>query len=305
MPAYNRESFIEKAVESIRSQTYPHWKLVIADDGSTDKTLSIAKSLARKDNRIEVIELNHSGTCIARNAAISRADSQTVFVGFLDSDDVWYPDALHTLVEALLFNKDCVGSHGIARIVRMNGNSYSTERTQTWPSARKGIKGFVPRDLSTRSTTEFAMLVYGNFVPIGATLVYRWVFDKIGQFNPNIFIYDDWDMWIRVSSLGPFAFVNRELYEYRIHSENSPKPQEKMFGQEKEIFSTIYHSEHLTDHQRIILKRGYRMHQLYHSKDYVRYAVKKLMRGKLASSAIEFGRALERVACALSIRPFD
>jgi glycosyltransferase involved in cell wall biosynthesis len=275
------------------------------DDGSTDKTLSIAKDLMRKDNRIEVIELNHSGVGVARNTAISRADSQTLFVGFLDSDDVWYPDALQTLVEAVRSNKDCVGSHGVARIVHTDANAPSTESPPTWPSDRKGIKGFFPRDFSASNITDFAMLVYGNFVPIGATLVYRWVFDKVGQFNPNIYIYDDWDMWIRVSSVGPFAFVNKELYEYRIHSANSPKPQEKIFVQEKEIFSTIYKSEYLTDHQRRTLKRGYRLHQLYHCKDYLRYSAKKFIRGKFASSTLEFGRALQRAACAFSFKPFD
>jgi hypothetical protein len=149
------------------------------------------------------------------------------------------------------------------------------------------------------------MLVYGNFVPIGATLVHKWVFDKVGQFNPKIHIYEDWDMWIRISSIGPFAFVNKELYKYRVHVANSPRPPEKMFIQEKEIYSGIFKSTYLTDPQRKTLMRGYRVHQLHHSKDYFRTGFKKFLRGKIVSSVKELKMAFGRISCALSFKPFD
>jgi glycosyltransferase involved in cell wall biosynthesis len=305
MPAFNRESFIEEAVQSVRNQTYTHWKLIIVDDGSTDKTVTIAKDLAQKDNRIEIVELNHSGECTARNTALSRADSKTEFVAFLDSDDVWDPDLLETLVESLRANKDCVGSHGIARIIDTDGKPYSLGKAKTWPAERKGIKGFLPRKFNGTKTTDFAMLVFGNFVPIGATLVHKWVFEKVGKFNPKTFIFPDWEMWIRISSLGPFAFVNRELYKYRVHSSNAPRPGKMIFAQEKQFFSSIYNADNLTDPQRTTLKNGYRLHQLYHGRDHVRRGARKLMRGKLSSSAVEFKMAIERVSCALALNPFD
>jgi glycosyltransferase involved in cell wall biosynthesis len=305
MPAFNREAFIEEAVQSVQNQTYPHWKLVIVDDGSTDKTLTIAKDLAQKDDRIELVELNHSGECNARNTALSYADSNTEFVAFLDSDDVWDPDLLKILIEALRTNKECVGSHGIARIVDTDGKPYSLGRARTWPAARKGVKGFLPRKFDKTNTTDFAMLVFGNFVPIGATLVHRWVFDKVGKFNPNTFIFPDWEMWIRISSLGPFAFINRELYKYRVHPANAPRPEKMIFAQEKQFFTSIYNADNLTDRQRTTLKTGYRLHQLYHGRDYVRRGARKLMRGKLSSSAKEFKMAIGRVSCALALNPFD
>jgi glycosyltransferase involved in cell wall biosynthesis len=305
MPAYNREALIAEAIASVRSQTYPHWRLVIVDDASTDSTLQIAKKLAQNDTRIEVLEMNHCGCSAARNAALSRVNSQIEFIGFLDSDDVWYPDALTTLVQTLRSNQDCVGSHGVALIVDSNGNPHRSGSVQVWPPNRKGIKGFIPRDYSASSKTDFTMLVYGNFVPIGATLVRKWVFDKVGQFNPNIYACEDWEMWIRISSIGPFAYVNKELYKYRVHASNSPRPPDKLFLQEKEIFSGIYKSSYITNSQRTTLIRGYRAHQFHHCKDYFRSGLKKALRWKLARSAKEFRIALGRLTCALAFKPFN
>uniref|UniRef100_UPI00397D36C0 glycosyltransferase family 2 protein n=1 Tax=Salmonella sp. SAL04269 TaxID=3159847 RepID=UPI00397D36C0 len=54
MTAYNRQAFIAEAVESVLASTYPHFELIIVDDGSRDDTVSIAQSYAAKDNRIKV-----------------------------------------------------------------------------------------------------------------------------------------------------------------------------------------------------------------------------------------------------------
>ena len=305
MPAFNRESFIAEAIDSVRSQTYPNWKLVIVDDGSTDQTVSIAKGLAQKDERIEIIELNHKGECHARNTALTRADSKTEFVAFLDSDDVWDSDLLQTLIESLRLHGNYVGSHGIARIVDTNGRASSPGKGETWPGVRKGIKGFFPRNCKASSPTDFSMLVYGNFVPIGATLVRRLVFDKVGAFNPQTFIYPDWEMWMRISSLGPFAFVNKTLYKYRIHEKNTPKPKEMIFAQEKQFFASIYNNGNLTKEQRKKLKRGFRFHQLQHSITYFKSSVKELMQGKLSSSSKEFTFGILQALYACAFRPLD
>jgi glycosyltransferase involved in cell wall biosynthesis len=305
MPAFNRENFIAEAINSVRNQTYPHWKLVIVDDGSTDNTVHIAKRLAQEDRRIEIIELSHSGEANARNTALSHADSKTEFIAFLDSDDVWDSDALQTLIDSIRLHENCVGAHGVARITDSNGMPHSLGKSEVWPALRKRIKGFFPRKVVESNPTDFSMLVYSNYVPLGATLVRKWVFDKVGTFNKNTLIYPDWEIWMRISSLGPFAFINKELYKYRIHAGNIPKPAKMIFAQEKQFFSNIYKEGNLTAEQQITLKQGYRMHQLYHGMHFFRSSVKKFMRGRLSDSVRELLMALDPVCSAFAFKPFD
>ncbi|GAA3574512.1 glycosyltransferase family 2 protein [Marinobacter xestospongiae] len=101
MPAYNAEETLAEAVASVRSQTYPHWELLIVDDGSSDQTLAIAKVQASQDERIRVIALTSpsGGPAIPRNHAM--AESSGRYQAFLDADDQWLPEKLATQVAAM------------------------------------------------------------------------------------------------------------------------------------------------------------------------------------------------------------
>ena len=98
MPAYNCESTILGALESVRCQTYSNWELLIHDDGSTDKTAEKLSKELQRDSRVtySVFE-NNSGASAARNSAIQRA--RGVYVCFLDADDYWLPHKLQNQLE--------------------------------------------------------------------------------------------------------------------------------------------------------------------------------------------------------------
>ena len=88
MPAYNCEKFLEQAVHSVISQTYTDWKLIIIDDCSKDGTCRLAKELAERDARIELLcNDQNQGVSRTRNRGIKEA--KTEWIAFLDSDDVW------------------------------------------------------------------------------------------------------------------------------------------------------------------------------------------------------------------------
>lgn len=89
-PTYNSSSYIESAVTSIINQTYTNWELLIVDDCSSDKTLTIASEFAKLDSRITIFRNNKNmGAAAARNLAMSHAKGD--FLAFLDSDDIWHP----------------------------------------------------------------------------------------------------------------------------------------------------------------------------------------------------------------------
>lgn len=99
-PSYNCARFISETIESIQSQTYQNWELLITDDQSSDDSVSVIESYVSKDPRIKLFRLDkNSGAGVARNNSIKEAKGR--FIAFCDSDDRWYPDKLSRQVNIL------------------------------------------------------------------------------------------------------------------------------------------------------------------------------------------------------------
>ena len=98
MPAYNAERFIEQAINSVLSQTFEDWELIIVDDCSTDATMSIIERLTVGDERVSVVRNEHnSGVAKTRNRGLDLCKGE--FVALLDSDDYWEPEKLAKQLE--------------------------------------------------------------------------------------------------------------------------------------------------------------------------------------------------------------
>lgn len=97
---YNSEAYVAKTIESVMAQTYDSWEMVITDDGSTDRTVSIVEEYASKDSRIKLFKLEkNGGPGVARNNSIQKAQGQ--YIAFLDSDDMWVPDKLERQLDLM------------------------------------------------------------------------------------------------------------------------------------------------------------------------------------------------------------
>ena len=100
MTVYNRQKYLPQAIDSILTQTYPHWQLTIWDDGSTDtSSQKIGREYALSDARIRFIPAPHAGSQHALCAALANANNP--YLGWVDSDDLLAPDALAATVEIL------------------------------------------------------------------------------------------------------------------------------------------------------------------------------------------------------------
>jgi len=92
-PVYNAERFIAETIESVRSQTFTNWELILVDDASTDKSSEILQKYRQMDSRIRSVRLpSNQGAARARNRALKEARGR--FLAFLDSDDLWTPEKL-------------------------------------------------------------------------------------------------------------------------------------------------------------------------------------------------------------------
>lgn len=102
-PAYNSEKYIIDTIQSVKSQTYKNWEMIIVDDYSTDNTVNIVSEEMKKDSRIKLIKLNkNQGAAIARNTGINSAKGR--YIAFLDSDDLWEPNKLEVQLNFMKAN---------------------------------------------------------------------------------------------------------------------------------------------------------------------------------------------------------
>lgn len=99
MTAYNRQRFIAEAIESVLAQTRRDFELIVWDDGSTDRTVEIARQYERHDARICVVAAGHRGNPPSLRDALARARGR--YLGSIDSDDRLAPTALAETAEVL------------------------------------------------------------------------------------------------------------------------------------------------------------------------------------------------------------
>ena len=98
IPAYNSQKYIKKTIESVLSQTYENFEILIIDDASSDETVHEIKKMG--DQRIRIIcNENNMGACASRNRGVSEAKGD--YIAFQDSDDIWHVDKLEICMRTL------------------------------------------------------------------------------------------------------------------------------------------------------------------------------------------------------------
>jgi glycosyltransferase involved in cell wall biosynthesis len=114
IPAHNAERYVGQAIQSVIHQTYPHFEIVVVDDGSTDNTAHIVRSFCENDERVKLLQLPKSGTSNALNAGLSAA--QGTYIARLDADDLCMPHRLQVQLDYLEHNPKIklLGSHAYA-----------------------------------------------------------------------------------------------------------------------------------------------------------------------------------------------
>ena len=100
IPSYNTARFISECIESVLSQTYENWEMIIVDDCSYDSSLEIIGRYVKKDIRIKlIVQAKNSGVATARNKAIEASKGD--YIALLDSDDIWLPSKLEKQISLM------------------------------------------------------------------------------------------------------------------------------------------------------------------------------------------------------------
>ena len=212
IPAYNRQNVIEECINSVLSQSYKNFEIIIIDDGSTDNTVEICRQAAAKDDRIKILFGAHGGVSSARNKGLDAAKGEYIF--FLDSDDIIHPKLLETLVCGLEKNH-----------ASMTGTKSRNCPQQYWLKVRdKFLQDSTPAETTFHEHNEaLRSFFYGRspFDVMSGTMMRR---DLIGdtRYKTDLFIGEDFYFIYENLVKGANAvFLKQQWCLNRIHDNNT------------------------------------------------------------------------------------
>ena len=198
IPTFNRGVKALRSVRSVLAQTYPHFEVLVVDDGSDDTEAM----LRRIDSRVIYMRGGAGGVAAGRNKAIAAATGD--YIAFLDADDWWSPRKL-----------EVIAVH-IARHPEVN---FYYSRVQYVDAERRRL--WVRRLRHTRRSRAYPLLIEANFIVTSAIVVKRSTLQEVGVFDTTLSGCEDWDLWIRIARRCRVCYVTDVLVYYEFLSEGS------------------------------------------------------------------------------------
>lgn len=196
MPLYNKEDFVRATIASVIAQTFTNWRLIVVDDGSSDRSSDVVRSF--DDARIKLVTQSNRGVGPARNAGIHAAKAD--WIAFLDADDVWNADHLAEL--------DII-RRGFPQAALI-GCAFGRFSGYVVPSKQSG--GAAKRRLAR----YFAECARGcELLVTSSAAVRRSAIDDVGHFE-DLPGNEDVELWARLALHGPVAVSARRTVNYRV-----------------------------------------------------------------------------------------
>jgi glycosyltransferase involved in cell wall biosynthesis len=195
---YNYARFLPEAVASALGQTFDALEVIVVDDGSTDETPQVAERW-RDEPRLRYVRQENAGQAAAKNLGIQLA--REPLVAFLDADDRW--DATKLAKQVPRFDRSEVG------VVYSRALFLDADGTTRVPGTPR-------RECTPRAGDITTALLYDNIVPFSSAVVRRSLLQEVGGFDPHLAMAIDWDLWLRLSRLCEFDWVDESLMHYRV-----------------------------------------------------------------------------------------
>ena len=188
IPTYNRKNLLKRALHSASSQTFVPQEIIVVDDGSSDGTKDW---VLERFPYVRYIYQDNSGVSSARNAGIKEAKGS--WIAFLDSDDEWMPDKLEKQETAINDSKEAWLCH----------------TNEVW--VRNSV-----RVNQMKKHQKYGGYVFENCLDIcrispSSVLIKKEVFEMVGLFDESLKVCEDYDLWLRITSVLPIIFLDQPL----------------------------------------------------------------------------------------------
>ena len=221
IPTYNRADYLKSAIESILLQSYTDFEIVISDNASTDHTEAVIKSF--NDARIKYYRNSENlGVVTNHNIAIEKCLGEYIHV--FSDDDLMSRDCL----EKKAFILDSFETVGLvhSNSVTIDSHSEAIDSSNTDENVYNKMKrsklivGLMPKK------AIFNTLYYSwNIITMPSVMLRASILKDLGTFSNNMYLYCDWELWLRIATIHDFYYLGDQTVSYRIHNNNIIKKQ--------------------------------------------------------------------------------
>ncbi len=198
LAVYNGERYLRESLDSVLAQTFADFELLVIDDGSRDKTLSILDEYEAGDTRVRIVSRPNRGLTNTLNQGLELARGQ--FLARMDADDVCMPDRLRIQVAYLREHPECVLVGSRVQLMDPDGRPIKQMCTET-----------------THEQIDAAHLNRGWPVVHPAATMRLSTLREIGGYRDNYNTLEDLDLFLRLAEVGKLANVPEVLLKYRQH----------------------------------------------------------------------------------------
>ena len=210
VPLYNKKEYVTDMLESVRSQSFQDYELIIVDDGSTDGSGQIAERYATHDERLRVVHIKNGGVSHARNIGLEMATG--TYITFIDADDTVATDYLENLYRCITENDVDLVISGVVKV----GDSPS-QTTVVLPLFQGKMTRADVLDAFAQVQKETG--IFGYCV---AKIFPKSILGSI-RFDEKLQLAEDFDFYLKLyNKVSSFYFDNAALYYYRQNTDNSP-----------------------------------------------------------------------------------
>lgn len=193
LPTYNQARYLPEALDSVFAQTWPHYELIVVDDGSSDETADILADYSRRYSFL-VIRQENRGLPHALNTGFKHTQGE--YLTWTSSDNVMLPEMLTVLVRSLIADPSVGLVYADRYLIDEHGNNLG----------RFNLPDYSPY-----------LLLHINLVHC-CFLYRRECMIRVGNYDPKFIYGEDWEYWIRISQYYKMKRIPQALYRYRVHS---------------------------------------------------------------------------------------
>jgi glycosyltransferase involved in cell wall biosynthesis len=193
IPTYNGEQYILDAVNSALQQTHAPMEIIVVDDGSQEDILRI---LSPVSSCITYIRQDNAGPAAARNRGIRAAHGE--FIAFLDDDDLWHPAKIEVQMRWMHQDPDC----GLVY-------SFPTQIDERGSILSNGIPD------CPSGNAYYDLLRSSPIITPSVTLLRASVLENTGYFDESVYIWEDYDLWLRISKAYSVRYCSDAVIYYR------------------------------------------------------------------------------------------
>lgn len=202
LPNFNGSAHLKETIESVLCQTYENLELIVIDDGSTDSSPQIIRSMREKDGRVRPVFLDKNRhICYALNRGLKEAKGR--FIARIDCGDQFYPDKLALQMEYLLQHPECGACFTLVDLIDGKGTVINDKEKIVYQRYQQPNR--------TQTQWLYYFIHCGNCLAHPSVVFPKSIIDRVGPYDMAMMQGEDFDLWMRIALEAPLHIIEKPL----------------------------------------------------------------------------------------------